>query len=237
MAAARGIRHSRSVRSRTSKVVLAAGFAALLLLAIGLVQLTREARETPKASDRAMPASRQADAPVSRPAPGEPVSRAAPAAPRELHAATAPRAHTMPTRPPELAPPVSARREVKRDADGKLVPIIAVQDLRDRVPLSDAPMKACIERSGQRPTGTAMLNFMVGPQNNKVVIEATGVQDEETLAAYPDLLECMHRTASVLLPEGRSVPELGTSILIRRRVRIENGTLTENSIFNFSYTP
>jgi hypothetical protein len=41
----------------------------------------------------------------------------------------------------------------------------------------------------------------------------------------------------VLLPDGRPIPEFATPIYVRRRVRLENGTLAENSIFNFSYNP
>jgi hypothetical protein len=111
-----------------------------------------------------------------------------------------------------------------------------VQELRDQLHLTDAPMKACIERSAKRPTGKATLSFTVAAKNNKLVID-TGVQDEETLAEYPDLLECMHQTAKVLVLDGYSVPELGTPIYVRRHVRLEDGVLAENSIFNFSYDP
>jgi hypothetical protein len=47
----------------------------------------------------------------------------------------------------------------------------------------------------------------------------------------------MHRTASVLLPAGHAVPEFGTGIYVRRHVKVENGALVEDSLFNFSYNP
>ena len=123
------------------------------------------------------------------------------------------------------------------DANGHLVPVIPVKELREQFHRTEAPMKACIERSGQHATGNATLNFTVAERNHKLVIDTTGVQDEETLAGYPELLECMHRTANVLTLEGHPVPDLGTGIYVRRHVRVENGVLVEDSIFNFSYYP
>lgn len=236
MASARWIRHSRHVRGRASKLVLAAGLVVVLALAIGLVQLTRSATQAaappilahgPTTTPRAPAAERL-------------VSGAPPSAPREHHPApTTPRTRVaMPVKQPELAPaPVGFTRELKRDANGKLVPIIPVKELREQLHRTDAPMQACIERSGQRPTGKATLSFRVAAKDNKLVIDTTGIQDDETLAGYPELLECMHQTANVLSLDGRSVPELGTPIYLRRHVRIEDGVLAENSIFNFSYDP
>lgn len=131
----------------------------------------------------------------------------------------------------------SFRREFKRDANGKLVPVVPVQILRENLPLADAAMKGCIERSGKQPTGKATLNFTVGAKSNQLVIETTGVQDEESLAGFPEILECMHATAHLLLPHDRPIPELGTGIYVRRHVRIENGALVEDSLFDFSYNP
>jgi hypothetical protein len=90
---------------------------------------------------------------------------------------------------------------------------------------------------GRRPTGQATLSFTVAARNARLVIETTGVQDEETLAAYPELLACMHQTAHAFVLDGSAVPELGTPIYVRRRVRIEDGVLAEDWIFNFSYNP
>lgn len=209
----------------------------VLALAIGLVQLTRSAPQAATASSSGR-APRAAPAQVAE----SPAPHAAPSAARERR----PIAPAVPAAPhgpvavkqPELAPASGGfGRELKRDANGKLVPMIPAKELRDQLPRSDAPMKACIERSGQHPTGKATLSFTVAARNNKLVIESTGVLDEDSLAGYPELLECMHRTASVLLPEGRPVPELGTPIYVRRHVKIDNGALTENSIFDFSYNP
>ena len=236
MASARRIRHSRRVPGRASKLVLVAGFIVVLALGIGLVQLTRSATQ---ASAPPLPGHGPTTAPRT-PATEPSASGAPPIAAREHHpvVTTPPGPVTMSVRRPELAAPQPGfDRQLKRDANGKLVPIISLNELREQFAVTDAPMKACIERSAKRPTGKATLSFTVAAKSNKLVIETTGVQDEETLAAYPDLLECMHRTASVLLPEGHAVPEFGTGIYVRRHVKVENGALVEDSLFNFSYNP
>lgn len=236
MASACWIRHSRHVPGRASKLVLVAGVVIVLALAIGLVQLTRSATQAAAPARPSHGPTTSPQAPVAEaPAPGAPLiaAREAPSVP------TAPRTKvTMPGQRPELAPAqVSFHRELKRDANGKLVPIITVKDLRAQLHLIDAPMKACIERSGKRPTGKATLSFTVAAKDSKLIIDTTGVQDEETLAGYPELLECMHQTANAFVLDGHAVPELGTPIYVRRHVRVEDGVLAENSIFNFSYHP
>ena len=229
------MRHSGPVPARASKFVIA-GFAAVLALAIGLVQLTHSA--TP------VELTRPASGPEVTPPPAEveraPESRTPPSAARERHAAPiAPRAPTgRPAHAPEIAPPqIGFSRELKRDANGKLVPIIALQELQPLFHLATAPMQACVQRLGQGVTGKAMLNFTVAAQGNKLVIETTGIQDDDTLAAYPDLLECMHRTATALVLDGHPVPELGTPIYVRRPVRMDNGALASDALLNFSYNP
>lgn len=218
--------------------MLAASAVVLLGLAFGLVQLTRSATQAAAPA----PAHRAADTPAT------PVPTAAPAAPaapplaaaREPSPAAAPprgriAAPALPTLSP--APAGFARAELKRDANGHLVPIVPFQDLRAQIPRTDAPMKACIERAGVRASGKATLSFTVAARAGKLVVEATSVQDEDTLAAYPELLECMHRTANALVLDDKPIPELGTPIYVRRHIRLDNGVLAENSFFNFSYNP
>jgi len=235
VASAFAMRHSGPVPARASKFVVA-GFAAVLALAIGLVQLTHSATPVEPARpargpDAASPPAQVASAPESHTPPS--------AARERLAAPIAPRAPSgRPAHAPEIAPPqIGFSRELKRDANGKLVPIIALQELQPLLHLANAPMQACVERLGQRATGAAMLNFTVAAKNDKLVIETTGIQDEDTLAAYPDLLECMHRTASALVLDGHAVPELGTPIYVRRPVRLENGALAADTLLNFSYNP
>jgi predicted outer membrane lipoprotein len=226
------------VPDRAGKLGLAAAFVIVVALALGLVQLTRSATQ---AAPPPVPAHRPA-APPEPPA-GEPPASGAPSvATREHHPAGAPITPRGPvTRSverPGLAPAQPGfGRELKRDADGRLVPMIPLNELRALLHVTDAPMQACIERSGKRPTGKATLSFTVAASHDKLVIETTGVQDEDTLAGYPELVECMHQTAKLLVLDGHAVPELGTPIYVRRQVRLEDGALAENSILNYSYNP
>src|SRR4029079_12597047 len=100
-------------------------------------------------------------------------------------------------------------RELKRDANGHLVPIVTMKDLRAQIDRTTAPMQACIQRSGALPTGKATLSFTVATRNGQLAVETTGVQDDDTLAAYPDLLDCMHRTANALVLDGKPAPHAG----------------------------
>jgi hypothetical protein len=137
------MRHSPGVPARASKRLLAAGFAVVLALALGLVRLTtsvppRAAVHDPAAAPRA---------PAGEPA----VPGALPIAAREHHGAPAPPRGpgAMSAPRPELAPaPAGFSRELKRDADGKLVPIISVTALRAQLHRAAAPMQACIEQTG-----------------------------------------------------------------------------------------
>ena len=200
-------------------------------LAIALWRLTHDTPTSPvgvAASSPAAPAS-----PSSPPA--EPAS-----APPRPEARPAPRVATVAPRPPELpaaAPSMaSPSQDLKRDANGKLVPIITMVELRAQVAQLDAAMKACIERGGPRATGKATLSFIVAARAGHLEIETTGVQDDETLVDYPDMLTCMHQTARLLVVHDHPVPALGTPIYVRRHVRVENGELAENSMFDFSYS-
>lgn len=244
MARAHRIRHSRLVRRRTSTVILAAGAILVLGLLVGLFELTRSPSQAATPVRPSVPESAPvASAPAAEPEAEHPSSRSVSAARERASVTPAPRARlAAASRAPEPAPAPAAPApdtELKRDENGKLVPIFPIAELRWQGlnGATDAGVKACIERSGQRPTGKATLNFVVAARDKKLVIDSTGVQDEETLADYPALLECMHKTASAFVLDINRfpIPELGTPIYVRRHVRLENGELAENSVFNFSY--
>jgi hypothetical protein len=221
---------------RLGELALASGFSVLFGLGIGLLHLTRGDTEAAVPPPSARPVA-VAPAPVEEPAPH--LARAS-AARESPAAAVAPRVRSVVSdRPPELtaSAPTGFKPDYKRDANGNLMPVIPVQELRKLLPATDASMKACVERMGQGVTGKAVLSFTVIAKDGKLTVETTGVQDEETLASSPELLDCMHRTASALTFEGRTIPELGSSMYVRRSVRLENGALADNSIINFSYRP
>jgi len=208
----------------------------VLALGIGLFRLTRgdPPAPAPAAAIRA-PAPPPAPAALAA-APAAPPPAVRPGAARESLAATAPRGRFSAPAQPALGAPIGSR-ELKRDANGHLVPIVTMNDLRAQIHLTDGPMQACIQRSGALPTGKATLSFTVATRNGQLAVETTGVQDDDTLAAYPDLLDCMHRTATALVLDGKPIPELGTPIYVRRHVRLDNGALVENTFFDFSYNP
>jgi hypothetical protein len=225
------------VHSRTSKLLLAAGFVVVGSLAVGIVWATHTTTEA------AVPGPLHSSATPAPEATVDPAATAlASSGKRQPHpSATAAAPHARTAKPdarPELSlGPSSFKRDFPRDDDGNIVAVLPVDRLREQMHLTDAPMKACIARSGQRPTGKATITFSVVAKGNKLVIESTGVQDEETLAAYPALLECMHQTAHAIVLDPYPVTELGTDIYVRRHVRLENGELVDNSIWNFSYVP
>ena len=205
-------------------------------LILALFRMTRS--EPPAAAPVAAP-SRIAPAPAAPAAVAAAVPAPAPVRPgaaREPIATSAPRGHYSAPAQPSLGVPIGSR-ELKRDANGHLVPIVTMKDLRAQIDRTTAPMQACIQRSGALPTGKATLSFTVATRNGQLAVETTGVQDDDTLAAYPDLLDCMHRTANALVLDNKPIPELGTPIYVRRHVRVENGALVENSFFDFSYNP
>jgi len=221
------------VSSRASKLVILGGFAVVLAMGVVLIVLTRS---TTAASDQPPPPAPGAHTPVATTAPTAPIVTATPA-----DAAPAPASGRIaPTRSPTLAPAVEmTRRDVPRDENGHIVPIINVRELRAQMGRTDGPMKACVAKAAGAATGKATLTFTVAAKDHKLVVESTGVQDEETLAAYPELLECMHQTATALQPvlDQNAPANLGTAIYVRRHVRLDNGALAENSIFDFSYVP
>lgn len=228
------MRHSRAVPRGSSRALLGAGFVVLVVLLVGLVQMTGSATESapPPVRSVAAPAPAPVVEPVAAPAP-----RPAPVAAREPK----PRAPAIRAAPvPELAPATDdaiSDGVLVRTPEGKLVPIFSVIALRPHMNLVAGAMNNCIEKSGQRPTGKATLSFTIGPKDNRIVIESSAVLDEETLAGNPELLQCMHQTAQAFAPvlEGHAIPQYANPVYIRRDVRLDNGEIVEDSLRDFSY--
>src|SRR6185295_8053165 len=156
------------VRRTASKLALAVGGAVLLALAIGLVQLTRGVGDAPPSPAPAAAVAAAAAAPSTPAAP--PPGRTSAARERPvIPSAPSGGRSAAPARQPELAiaPRLGGTRDLKRDANGHLVPVITMKELRAQIDRTDPPMKACIARSGQRPTGKATLSFTVAPMNGQ----------------------------------------------------------------------
>ena len=219
---------------RASTVLLAISGLVVVALGAALFILTRvDTPTTPAPAPRAAAPTE----PAATPRPADP-SEPAPA-PHEPQARTPATVatHASPSGPAPVltAPPVMVEHDGKRDENGKLVPIVTVAQLKTKLPATDAAIKACADKAKDRATGKATLSFTVASKDGKLIIESTGVDDDGTLAAYPDLLACMQDTAHALSLDDLPVPELGTAIYVRRHVRLDAGAVAENSIFNFSY--
>lgn len=217
-------------------LAFAGGFFAMLALEIAFMWWRQEPPPAAASRDRPHPA------PAAEPAEPEPkappVVATAKPAPPPAAPSRAPQAAPSRAEQPALSPSVGfTAPELKRDANGKLVPMIAADQLREVLPRAAPAIKVCLDQVGRRPSGKALLNFTVTAVKNKLVIETTGVQDPDTLADYPDLIECLHQTANLLVLDAYPVPEFGTPIYVRRALRVENGALAEDAILNFSYNP
>jgi hypothetical protein len=211
--------------------LFALGIALVLVLVVGLWQLTR--RDPPQA-----PPVRRAEVARVAPAPAPAVSEPAPtSAPRV--APPRPRPPTPIERAPDPVPAGSAAEpvELKRDANGRLSPLVSLADLRALLPTLEEPMKNCIEHTAPHATGKATLNFTISTKDNKLAVESTGVVDDASLAAFPELVTCLHQSAymfNVGITE-RAIPELGNPMVVRRQVQLDNGEIRENAISDFSY--
>lgn len=231
MASGAAILHSPGVAARARTLLLVIGAVLVVGLAIALLQLAR-------VDDPAVPPAppRRVVTPEAPPVPDSPTAWPAHEEARSP-AVVAPHPHAPGPAPTLPSLPIALAHDVKRDANGKLVPIIAVSQLRAQLQVTTAPMQACLDGATQHPTGSATLAFTVAAKDKHLIIDSTSVDDVATLADYPELLDCMHQTAHAFQLDDVPVPELGTPIYVRRHVRLEAGALVENTIFNFSYNP
>jgi hypothetical protein len=97
-------------------------------------------------------------------------------------------------------------------------------------------VRECVAKAttaGQRPTGTAMLTYVVAKQGDKYQIEDTSFDDDETTLAQGPLLECLHKTAKAMKYVG--LPRRSQALVVMRRVKIDNGELAEYKHVGFSY--
>lgn len=219
-----------ALQRRGVQILFAGGFALVFALVLGLWQLTRHDDPPPPAAPHAAPA-RASAAPAAPPPVSAPraavVSRPRPAAP-------APVAHVP---EPVPAAPGESTVDLKRDANGRLAPLVSLADLRDLLPTLDEPMKNCIAHTAPSATGEASFNFTVTAKNGKLAVESTSVVDEGSLTAYPDLLACLHQAGHMFAVgiADRPISDLGNPMVVRRRIRLENGAVREHTLPDFSY--
>lgn len=97
-------------------------------------------------------------------------------------------------------------------------------------------VRACVEKAmvaGARPTGTAVLTYVVAKHGDKVQVEDTSFDSEQTTLHDDRLVECLHQTAKAMKFEG--LPREAEGLVVTRTVTLENGELTEYKHVGFSY--
>lgn len=207
-----------------------AGTAALLVALLLLWQSIR--------SDGAPVASSPIAAHEPPPAPAPTAPAAAPAATptaaRTPHAPAtsfaAPR--TAPSMP---APAPAAAESAPLQLTGQHLEFGATQ-LHAQTKAVEPAVRECVDKAaknGVRPTGTAMLTYIVAKRGDKLTIEDTGVDNEKTTLEDGPLLECLHQTAKGMKFVG--LPRGAQEIYAARRVTLEAGKITEYKHVTFSY--
>lgn len=97
-------------------------------------------------------------------------------------------------------------------------------------------VRECVAKaaaSGQRPTGTALLTYVVAKHGSRYEIEDTSFDSDETTIDQGPLLDCLHKTAKAMKFEG--LPRRSQALVVTRRVKLEGGAITEYKHVGFSY--
>lgn len=217
--------------ARPSIVLMSAGGAALL---VGLVLLWR---------------STQVDAP-----PGEPATR-----PAETTTEVTPAAPAMPTVRPAArtgksgTPPAAAPSRGTPGPAPSLTPAPELTEsddpssnhdnlhfggkqLRAQHAAVEPLVRQCVENAvaaGLKPTGTAVLTYIVAKQGDKYEIEDTSYDSEKTTLKNEELVECLHQTAKAMKFVG--LPRRSKALVVTRSVTLENGAIGEYKHVTFSY--
>jgi hypothetical protein len=108
--------------------------------------------------------------------------------------------------------------------------------LRAQTAAVEPLVRECVEKavtSGLRPSGKAVMTYVVEKQGEKYVVEDTGFDSEETTLQNQGLVECLHRTARAMKFEG--LPRRAESILVTRSVTLEDGAVSEYKHVTFTY--
>jgi len=209
--------------------LLALGFAAVLALGVALWWFTRgtlEAPTVPRVPEQPIVA---ADQP---PVPSEP-----PPSPRDEPIAN-PRPTTTAVRPSVPVPSMPvAPMVVPEGGSGSATrpqPVAQLTVIREATVPTDDLIRACIKQSGGKPSGRAILTFIVAKKHDatgdKIEVETTAVEEEGTTITNPELLECMHKTAYAMkFPIG----EGSRAVFAKRRVTMDNGILSENWVYEW----
>jgi hypothetical protein len=135
-----------------------------------------------------------------------------------------------PSQPPQLSAPssVPAERgssERKFSVDNPNNLHFGGAQLREQTAAVDALVRQL--------SGNAVLTFIVAKRGDKYLVEDTGIDREKSSLQSEPLLECLHKTATSMKFVG--LPRDAEALSVDRRVKLENGALTEHKMIGFSY--
>jgi hypothetical protein len=97
-------------------------------------------------------------------------------------------------------------------------------------------VRECVDKAaagGIKPTGTAMLTYIVAYHGDKLEIEDVGVDNEKTTLQQDSLIDCMAQTAKEMKFAG--LPRRAKAIYVSRQVSLEAGKISEYKHVSFSY--
>lgn len=141
---------------------------------------------------------------------------------------------TGPASQPALDPGPPAIPEGSGSGSAKPMPVAQLTVIREATVPTDDMIRDCIKKSGLKPSGTAILTFILAKKHDasgdKIVTETTGVEEDGTTITNPDLIECMHKTAYAMkVPLGEGT----RAVFAKRRVVMDNGILSENWVYEW----
>jgi hypothetical protein len=86
---------------------------------------------------------------------------------------------------------------------------------------------------GIKPSGTAMLTYIVVDKSGKVAVEDTSYDDSKTTLQAPELIDCLRETARSMKFAG--LPREAEGLVVTRSVTLEAGKLVGYKYVGFSY--
>jgi hypothetical protein len=206
------------------------GGTAALLVALFLLWQSTRSQDAPIVAQPSEPTAQPAPAPSeSATTPTSPTAARTPRAPTSGSVAGPRPAPSMPAGAPSTADsaPLQLTNENLE---------LGGAQLRAQTKAVEPLVRECVEKAakdGVRPSGTAMLTYIVAKRGNKLSIEDTGIDNEKTTIENEPLLQCLHQTAKSMQFVG--LPRGASEIYAARSVTLENGKVTEYKHVTFSY--
>jgi hypothetical protein len=151
--------------------------------------------------------------------PGVPLPRPRPGEPDEAPSVSASEEH---------APPTSMLNKTHLEYGGT--------QLRTQAKAVEPLVRDCVDKAnatGAKPTGSAMLTYVVAKHGDKYEVEDTSFDADQTTLQQESLVTCLSETAKAMKFVG--LPREAEALVVTRSVKVENGALTEYKHVGFSY--